>query len=208
MVDEVTSPKFHRDRQGKIKKIIQVFFALVEEKGYQNVSTNQVAKKAGVSIGTIYRYFPEGKPAIIRAEFQDKTENFISFEDIRKIIETNDGEAIRRLIQKYFDSHKEHYSLHKAADIAQLENREIFALNQNNIKEYIHGIMQKIKMSHSTAHDIPVENVQLALSVAIDMIDHAIHQHLFYGALFPSDEELIAYLVSLFQMTLQLYLFD
>ena len=50
-------PKFHRDKEGKIKLIIETFVRLINQKSYTNVSTNLVAKEAGLSIGTVYNYF-------------------------------------------------------------------------------------------------------------------------------------------------------
>ena len=57
--------KFTRDKKGKIKKIIDITLDLIAEKGYDNISTNQIAAASNISIGTIYRYFPEGKSEIV-----------------------------------------------------------------------------------------------------------------------------------------------
>ncbi|MHA1463373.1 MAG: TetR/AcrR family transcriptional regulator, partial [Candidatus Heimdallarchaeota archaeon] len=62
-------PKFHRDKEGKIKLIIETFVRLINQKSYTNVSTNLVAKEAGLSIGTVYNYF-KSKEDILQAAFQ------------------------------------------------------------------------------------------------------------------------------------------
>ena len=41
----------------KRNRIIKTGFDLFCEKGYHNISTNEIAKKAGVSVGIIYQYF-------------------------------------------------------------------------------------------------------------------------------------------------------
>ncbi|MHA1519163.1 MAG: TetR/AcrR family transcriptional regulator [Promethearchaeota archaeon] len=207
MADKEHQPKFKRDRKGKIDQITKVFFDLVAKKGYKNVSTNQVAKEAGVSIGTIYRYFPEGKAAIIREEFFKKSEEFISLSDTIKIVTSNDTKAVRHLVTKYLTSHKADFALHEAYDQALLENREIFAANTVNIREYVKFFLKKAEKTNPEVKSIPLESAQLAFQVGIDMMDHAVHQHLFYEPFFQTDEELIEYLVKLFQLTLDLYIF-
>lgn len=207
MPEDSNHPKFRRDRQGKINHIIKVFFDLVKEKGYKKVSTNLVAKEAGVSIGTIYRYFPEGKPAIIREQFNEISENFIDYSDVIKIITKNDIEAITRFIKKYLTSHRDSHTLHEAFELAQIESREIFSMNGDNLKNYIKLFLTKAKDSYPILSKIPVKDAQLAFMAGIDLIDHSVHQHLFYAPIFASDEELIDYLVELFQMTLNRFIF-
>ena len=205
--NEETPPKFRRDKQGKIDHIVEVFFDLVEKRGYKNVSTNLVAKEAGVSIGTIYRYFPEGKPAIIKQEFFKKSEEFIAFSDTIKILTSNDAKAVKRLVTKYLASHKESYALHEAYDQALLENREIFATNSENIRDYIKYFIGMAKETNPELNDLSLADTQLAFQVGIDMLDHAVHQHLFYEKIFETDKELIFYMVKVFQLTLDLYMF-
>ena len=44
------------------KKLIKkTALGLFSEKGYANVSTNEIAKEANISIGSLYRYFPNKK---------------------------------------------------------------------------------------------------------------------------------------------------
>lgn len=47
--------------QEKKEKIKNVAIKLFSEKGYHNVSTNEIAKNASISIGTLYNYFSDKK---------------------------------------------------------------------------------------------------------------------------------------------------
>ena len=49
-----------------VDAILQAAESIVTHKGYEYATTNYIAKVAGVSIGTVYQYFPK-KEAIIRA---------------------------------------------------------------------------------------------------------------------------------------------
>ncbi|MBA56331.1 MAG: TetR family transcriptional regulator [Pseudomonadales bacterium] len=48
------------------KAIIQASAQILEEEGYGGLTTNGIAERAGVSIGSVYEYFP-GKEAIVAA---------------------------------------------------------------------------------------------------------------------------------------------
>lgn len=54
-----------RSRQ-RVDEILDTTAALFAEIGYEAVTTNAVAERAGISIGSLYRYFPD-KQALLRA---------------------------------------------------------------------------------------------------------------------------------------------
>ncbi len=59
------TPKQARSK-ATVDAIIQASAQILLEKGYAGVSTNLAAERAGVSIGSVYEYFP-GKEAIVAA---------------------------------------------------------------------------------------------------------------------------------------------
>ncbi|AUM13416.1 TetR/AcrR family transcriptional regulator [Ketobacter alkanivorans] len=62
---EKKSPRQARSK-ATVGAIIQASAQLLEEEGYAALTTNGVAERAGVSIGSVYEYFP-GKEAIVAA---------------------------------------------------------------------------------------------------------------------------------------------
>ena len=53
-------------RESKAKKrILQVADEMFRRVGYANLNVNEIAHEAGVSIGTLYYHFPEGKTSIL-----------------------------------------------------------------------------------------------------------------------------------------------
>jgi AcrR family transcriptional regulator len=50
----------------RLDQILEAAAALVDETGFEDITTGQIAKRAGVSIGTVYRFFDD-KPAVYRA---------------------------------------------------------------------------------------------------------------------------------------------
>jgi AcrR family transcriptional regulator len=61
--------------KGSIDVILEAAAQVLEASGEAGFNTNAVAERAGVSIGTLYRYFPE-KAAILRALALRETEIF------------------------------------------------------------------------------------------------------------------------------------
>jgi len=54
-------------KKGKAKeKIIEIAITMFKEKGFGNTYVNEIASKAGVSIGTLYYHFPQGKFSILK----------------------------------------------------------------------------------------------------------------------------------------------
>lgn len=59
----------HQPKQSRsvetFNSILDAAAALMEERGYEQVTTHQIAERAGVSVGALYRYF-EDKQAILK----------------------------------------------------------------------------------------------------------------------------------------------
>ena len=204
-MDDNQEPKFHRDKEGKIKLIIETFVRLIIEKGYTNVSTNLVAKEAGLSIGTIYNYF-KSKEDILQAAFQGTIEDFIDFSDIIKILTTYDYKTTKMLVSKYLANHKEYYQLHKAQDQAIAINQDVFHNYQKNIEDYIRAFSEQVRQSVVQLAKIPAETISNAMMLSTNLLDTLVHQHLFRVSFFENDEEFVDYVTKLFIFTLKLYL--
>ena len=61
----VRAPRQERSRQ-KVELILEAAVRILERRGMEGLTTNAVAASAGVSIGTLYQYFPN-KAAILDA---------------------------------------------------------------------------------------------------------------------------------------------
>ncbi|MCG8393433.1 MAG: TetR/AcrR family transcriptional regulator [Pseudomonadales bacterium] len=62
-------PSQQRSR-ASVKAMVQACARILEERGYAGLTTNAVAEVAGVSIGSVYEYFP-GKEAIVARLAED-----------------------------------------------------------------------------------------------------------------------------------------
>jgi AcrR family transcriptional regulator len=78
-------------RESKAKKrILEVADEMFKRVGYANLNVNEIAHEAGVSIGTLYYHFPEGKTSILMEIRRQITEHYE-----KKFAERLDSERLR-----------------------------------------------------------------------------------------------------------------
>lgn len=75
-------PQQQRAREMR-RRLLDTALTLIAKRGIENLSTQSIADTAHVSIGTVYRYFPDR--AAIFAELVDESTRDISFELVRGV---------------------------------------------------------------------------------------------------------------------------
>lgn len=73
-----------------VASIIEAAAQVLETDGFEGFNTNAVAKRAGVSIGSLYQYFP-GKDALTVALIRRETQRF--YEDVAIALSLRSGKA-------------------------------------------------------------------------------------------------------------------
>ncbi len=93
-------PTQKRSRE-RVERMLAVASALIAEKGSDALRMGEVAEKAGVSIGSLYQFFPD-KSAIIRAladRYQKESETCIS----EALAEVRDGKGLEKAFSELVD---------------------------------------------------------------------------------------------------------
>ena len=101
------SKKFRRDKKSKIDSIIQATVALIEEKGYSGFSVNEIPDRINLSIGTVYRYFPNGKSDILREIITRNNQILMEMISLDDVKEETFYDFWRRVISSYIRGHRE-----------------------------------------------------------------------------------------------------
>jgi AcrR family transcriptional regulator len=83
-----------------VNAILDAVIQMLKRSGTSGMSTNRIAEAAGVSIGSVYQYFPD-KRAIFVA-LHDRHIKEVD-EAIRRKINDSDGESLDRLISNLMD---------------------------------------------------------------------------------------------------------
>lgn len=94
-------PQQSRARE-TVAAIIEAAAHILEAKGYRATNVNQVAKKAGVSIGSLYQYFPS-KAALVAAVAEDlAARGAAHFEGIEDVASLDPPDAIDAMVRRAF----------------------------------------------------------------------------------------------------------
>ncbi|HEV2506362.1 MAG TPA: TetR/AcrR family transcriptional regulator [Mesorhizobium sp.] len=104
IVQEIPGPRREptqkRSRE-RVERMLAVASALIAEKGSDALRMGEVAEKAGVSIGSLYQFFPD-KSAIIRAladRYQKESETCIS----EALAEVKDRKGLEKAFSELVD---------------------------------------------------------------------------------------------------------
>ena len=109
------------------KKILQVANEMFKQVGYANLNVNEIAHKAGVSIGTLYYHFPEGKTSIlmeirrqIAEHYEKKFAEKLDPEQLQEMASFNGG--LELLLESLIDIHREERLVLAAIESEVLSN--------------------------------------------------------------------------------------
>jgi len=125
-----------RDKEAKIRAILDATHALIGTKGYDRVTIKDIAVSAGVSVGLIYLYFPNGKLDIVREIPSRNVEKYLI--ERPETIDFNDFPGyMRAIITNMLQSTKENSALVKASISAALRDSGIAeGLRKLDLEDY------------------------------------------------------------------------
>jgi AcrR family transcriptional regulator len=100
--------------QERVEKILIATRALLKSGGFESLTTNHVADKAGVPIGSVYRYFPD-KDALVAALIDAHTERMLNLldEKIAALAEAPLHVGARSYVTEMLTLHAEDPRLHQ-----------------------------------------------------------------------------------------------
>ncbi len=142
--------------------------ALLDEIGYEALSTTRIAERAGVAIGSVYQFFPD-KRAITQELTRRNVEQFVSRVGHRFIEEDYRGwwEAVDAIIDEYVDMHRTvpgFRSLH-FGDVVDLNLLDSDSDNNAVIAGRLRGLLLK-EFGLADSHELDV-----AMLVAVEAGD-------------------------------------
>lgn len=92
-----------RQKAARQRRILRAAEQLFERRGYDGTTVEDIARRAGLAVGTIYNYFPS-KPELVRALLRHETDATLAAgEAVRKTPPADPGAAVRALFDVYVD---------------------------------------------------------------------------------------------------------
>jgi AcrR family transcriptional regulator len=182
-----------RDKEAKIQSIIQATRQLLERSDLSQLTIRDIAKEANVSIGLIYKYFPEGKPGIIKEIGLTTIHHFI---DILENIDKNANfpDFLNSFIRGVLEQAVRNKRLSRATTVMALTDIEVFKgyelINEQELKPLTDRIIG--------FKGIQVQDNSLLFTAKwIDIILSAINHYTLYPTPFESDKEIITMLTDM-----------
>jgi AcrR family transcriptional regulator len=131
----LTKPRKYASQErsrATIDALIEATARILVTEGFDKASTNRIAEKAGVSIGSLYQYYP-GKEALVAAVIDRHNQEIMQVVrgTLAEVTSQPIEKAVRRLVETAIEAHRIDPKLHRviAEQIPRtggLENVEAF----------------------------------------------------------------------------------
>jgi AcrR family transcriptional regulator len=176
----VRTPKQRRGQETR-EAILRAAESLFERRGYDEVTTTDIAREAGVAVGSVYAYFPD-KPTIL-CEVFDRSAGEIA----RAIAptldpatwDTGDGRTlIRRAIHAVVDSHRLRPGLQRVLLEATLKDPAVAATYRTLELELIRAMEGLLRALDRRTR---VRDPHVAAYVIFHAVEACCHQCLLLG---------------------------
>lgn len=197
--------KIERNKEEKIKLIYDSFFKLIVEKGFHRASTNKIAKKAQISVGTIYHYFPKGKSDILIKYFEKSKDMVLDIENFKAFDLSNIPEIFNPFISKDIENQRKNLGYRIALRHSILSHKEVRKAFQNKVLEICKDTAKNLRTSTMVFKKIPEERLIKRFAFIYNLIEALIHHHIFVMDFFDNDEELIEYILNLIDFTIKFF---
>jgi AcrR family transcriptional regulator len=114
-------PRQERSQQ-TVDAILAATRMLVIQDGLSRLSTNRIARRAGVSIGSLYQYFPSKRAVLAELHQRHQAEGARAFHvELPRLVDGTLEEGVKTFVARMLEVHRVDPELHRALEI---EGRE------------------------------------------------------------------------------------
>jgi AcrR family transcriptional regulator len=150
-----TSPRKRASQERSrltVDALLEATARVLLKDGYEGASTNRIAAAAGVSIGSLYQYFPS-KEALVAAVIERHTQELsqVVLDALRNVSERPLDIGARALITAAIDAHRVDPKLHRVLAeqvprVGRLENIDAVERNARTlVRAYLEGHRREIE---------------------------------------------------------------
>jgi AcrR family transcriptional regulator len=167
----------------RVEQMLEACAALIDELGYDGVTTTLIAERAGVAVGSLYQFFPD-KRAVVQALTKRHLDHFTK--EIEERLDWANLEhwwdGVDTIIDIYVEMYRNvpGFGRVRFGDVIDIRFIEDGRDNNTVISEQIANVV-------ASKHNIPVESLFRQITVAADIGD-AILALAFRRKLFAEDD--------------------
>ena len=184
----LTNPRKHASQErsrATVDALIEATARILVREGFDRASTNRIAKEAGVSVGSLYQYYPSKEALVVAVIDRHNRDLMRVVHDALAGVEEQPLEVgTRRLVAAAIQAHRVDPKLHRvlAEQIprtGQLEHVEAFSRETYDLfRTYLEGHIDAIR----------AVDLDLASYVCVTSIEALTHTAVLHRSEFLSDE--------------------
>jgi len=175
----VRSPKQARSLKTK-EKVLDTAYQLFCKKGYYNTTTNEIAKVAGVSIGSLYSYFKD-KDTIFLEILDRYNDSFFKVHskmtENMDIYRTDKKAWLRQFIEGMIATHEISKELNREMKILCYTNPEVASIME---KQHEKSWQSVLNLFYLFKDDFKVTDFDASAIIIYNLINSIVDQIVFY----------------------------
>lgn len=172
-----------------VDALVEATARILVTEGFDKASTNRIAEVAGVSVGSLYQYFPS-KEALVAAVIERHQQEIMQTVrgDLAEVLAQPVEKAVRKLVAVAVKAHRVDPKLHRVLAeqiprVGKLEKLETF--NREN-----HTLFKTYLESHRD--ELRVDDLELATFICVTSIEALTHNAVLHYSKMLSDETMEA----------------
>ncbi|MEQ1566651.1 MAG: TetR/AcrR family transcriptional regulator [Myxococcota bacterium] len=139
--------------------------------GWDKVSTNRIAKAAGVSVGSLYQYFPNKEALMLALATRHAEQTLSEFVEHAGVLADAPLEvAVPAFVQAMIDGHRSDPELHVALV------HQLLAVGLEPVDRMVQAAKQVVlAFLERRRHELAVTNLDLAAWMCVTTVDTVVH---------------------------------
>jgi AcrR family transcriptional regulator len=170
-----TSPRKNASQErsrATVDTLLAATARVLVKEGYDHASTNKIAAAAGVSVGSLYQYFPS-KEALVAAVIERHMDEMMNVvrASLARVAEMPLREAARELVQVMIDAHRVEPKLHRVL-VEQIPRVGNMATIERIDDEAMALVRIYLEMHKA---ELGIEDLELAAFLAVSCVEAMTH---------------------------------
>jgi len=189
------SPAQERSRF-TVEQIVQAAIQVFAERGYAGATTNHIAERAGVSIGSLYQYFPNKEAILVtlaRRHVEIAGNMVVRLMDGLNLPETDLTELLRLFLRSTLELHIGNPRLNYVILSEAVWSAE--AMEQ--VHELEDQFIDRLALALDTHRQVSVKNSRHAAYILVHSIKNLAHEFVIHPPAGMSQEEFVEEMVEL-----------
>lgn len=151
----------------RVEQMLDASAALIDEFGYDALTTTLIAKRAGVAVGSLYQFFPD-KRAVVQALTARNLERFVAAVDerIKQLGSEHWWDLVDSILDIYLEMHRTVPGFSKV-HFGDIIDRQLLDETRDNNAVIVDSLTDML----AAQVDRPVEDLRFALTIANEVAD-------------------------------------